>query len=116
MSRTFKVKRPITLPQLKLVEEQPIYVRMESMIYQGKEVPDSDMDAPLLVKVTNLETGELQEVVVGSVLNSVLTEDMEDSYEGLCFMITMHTKADGKRYRTYTIAEIEDPDNDQTEA
>lgn len=118
---TPKVVRPLVLPTLKLVEENPVYVRIETTmskstmketrVEKDKGAPKGkQMDPATICQVTNLETGERQTLICGSVLESTLDESYPGGkYVGVCFGITKHAKASGKRYNTYSIDEIEDP-------
>jgi hypothetical protein len=117
----YKVKRPLVLPTLKFKEEEQFAVRIEtamakstmkeSNVEKAKGAKDGrKMDPATVCHVTNLDTGERQVMICGSVLESTLQEAYPgDKYVGLCFTIIKHAKAAGKRYNTYSIDEIEDP-------
>lgn len=108
----FKVKRAITLPLLKFVIGEPIYIKIDEPMFVGKELKGSGekakMEPATLVNCTNLETGEQCQVIVATVLKSILEEEFEDNgYVGKGFMITKGAKASGKSYNPYTVAELE---------
>lgn len=105
MSFTPRIKNRLTFPQLKLEENKPIYVKPTGPLTKGKEVEGSDMEAPLLLNVVNLETGEEMQIVVGKVLEDILT-DLDEGYIDKCFMITQGEQPEGKRWRPYSVAEI----------
>lgn len=114
MTFAVKIKSKITLPQFKFVVEVPRYLRIESAIYLGKEMKPAEgkkaMEPAHLARVTDLETGELGEVIVPAVLMSTLQEAMpNDSYVGKCFAITKQKRQEGKRYDKFGVDEIEDP-------
>ncbi|AUR98298.1 hypothetical protein NVP1249A_04 [Vibrio phage 1.249.A._10N.261.55.B9] len=108
----FKVKRAITLPLLKFVIDQPIYVKLDEAMFVGKELKGSGdkakMEPATLCNCTNLETGEQCQIIVATVLKSILEEEFpEAGYVGKGFMITKGAKASGKSYNPYTVAELE---------
>lgn len=109
-----KVKNKLTLPQFKFVVDQPRYLRIEGAIYLGKEMKPAEGKKPMepahLARVTDLETGELGEVIVPAVLKSTLEESMpNNAYVGKCFAITKQKRQEGKRYDKFGVDEIEDP-------
>lgn len=108
----FKIKRSITLPLLKFVIGEAVYVKIDDAMFVGKELKGSGdkakMEPATLVNCTNLETGEQCQLIIATVLKSILTEEFEDdSYVGKGFMITKGAKASGKSYNPYTVAELE---------
>lgn len=110
MAFTPKVKRLVTVPQIKMEIEHEYYFRMETAITVSKVKPQKGEEPAMVVTVTNLERGEPRILIVNAALASILTEEYpEAEYVGLCFAITKHDKADGKKYHTFDIAEIEDP-------
>jgi len=107
-----KVVRQVTLPLIKKADGVPLYVKFDSAIFTGKEIKGTGekakMEPARLANVTNLETGELGQIICNKVLEGTLTEEYPDNgYVNKGFAITQHGKASGKRYHTYTIAEIE---------
>lgn len=100
-----KIKRLVTLPLLKLAVGKVAYVRIEEPMYTGKAVDDKE--AAILCKVTNLETGELSEIILPTVLRSIFTEEFpDDGYVGKGFSIEL-VKVDGKKYHQIKLAELE---------
>lgn len=116
-----EVIRPLVLPTLKYDVETPIRVRIEtpmskSTMKESRVEKDKgakkgqDMEPATVCQVTNLNTGERQTLICGSVLESTLRESYaDDGYVNRCFRIVKHAKAAGKRYNTYSIDEIRDP-------
>lgn len=115
-----KVIKRVTMPTLKLVSNEPVYVKILDPIFQAKEQKlkegEKEKDrkkAPMLFNVANLVTGEAMQLVAGAVVQSEITETYpKASYVGLCFMIVKGKKKDlsgGRGYFTYEIAQIEDP-------
>lgn len=108
------VVQNVTLPLLKQEDEKPIYFAVQSKIFQGKEVAqkkgETVMEPADLMRIVDLTDGEEKEIIANSVLKSTLTENYEgESYVGKAFRVIRHAKAQGKRYHTYSIAEIENP-------
>ena|ERR1700760_297049 len=113
----FKRKKLLTRPILKFVENQSVYVKFEEAIYIGRELK-SDVAADgtkkkepaHLANVIDLRTGELGQIIVAAVVESVLNEEFPNNgYVGRCFAITKKGKAPGKQYFGYNIEEVEDP-------
>lgn len=114
MTTAFKFKkvRNVTLPLLKLVENHAVYVRMDSAMFEGKQIDDKKEPATL-INVTNLETGEECQIIAPTVLKGILTDDYpNDGYVGKSFSLVMHKvmdKADPNKlkYNKFDVAEIE---------
>lgn len=120
----FVVKKLVTLPLWKWQDGVAKFFKITSPIVLGKAVDDKrakkdegDESAPAGVKmapahicnVVNLETAEVCQIIVGSVLKGNLEESYPNaSYVGKCFMSTQ-SKIEGKRYKGYSLAEIEEP-------
>lgn len=114
--RKFKTKRIVTIPQLKWEEGVTYYLRFDSPAALGKSIEKvknergEEKKPPMLCQVTNLETGELQEVIMGAVLLSTLNEAYpNDAYVGLSFAITKEGLVKGKSnsYARWHIEEVE---------
>ena len=114
---TFKVKKHVTLPLLKIMPEKPLYVKFDEAIVKAKpqaggRVPAADSAAakkepPELAHVIDLTTGEHVQIIIGAVLGAELRATYpNDSYVGKAFEIVQH-KVQGKQYATYGITEIE---------
>lgn len=113
------IVKKITLPLLKFADGRTLYFRAESKIFTGKDIKqtagkDSEgkpkkMEPAQLMNVVDLATGEDSQIIVGAVLKGNLEEHYpKNTYVGRCFQATQH-KIEGKRYKNYTICEIEDP-------
>lgn len=111
------IKKLVTLPLLKFSIDKPIYVRIDAPMFVGKEIQgngtSAKMEPATLANCTNLETGEVCQIIVATVLKSILEEEYEGEdgagYVGKGFMLTKGAKGDGKKYNPYTVAEIEIP-------
>lgn len=114
----FKRKKAVTVPTLKMAIDKPIYVKFEAITRKqtldkktGEIKIDSktgEIDLLPVAKVINLETGENNELVLGSVLIAQLeAEYTAEEITGKCFEIEKHNKPSGKDYHTYSIYEIE---------
>lgn len=112
-----KVVKQVTVPTLSPKPDSPIYVKMLSKIFVGKEIkPSTAQDAeggaiqkPAdLALVVNLETGEQMHLIVSAVMKANVEETYpKDTYVGKSFRISKLGKRAGKRYFDYAIAEIE---------
>lgn len=105
----FKVVKHVTMPTFKLANDIPLFVTIDDKIFTGKKLKGEDKKEPAkIVNVTNLTTGEVGQIVLGTVLLSNLMETYpNDGYVGKSFQITKHSKVAGKEYNNYTILEIE---------
>jgi hypothetical protein len=108
----FAVVGNVTLPVLKVADNgDPTYIHVEKAIVQAKEDPEqkrkTGMEAPELMEVTNLLTGESAQIVVNKVLSTELKEKYpEHSYVHKCFAIRKFKPAGQKKYATFEIVEI----------
>lgn len=125
----FKAKRAVTRPLLKF-DQRPVLIEIQSHFYQGKELPESKMAAPLMMDVRDLMTGTDCQAIVGAVLQSELAraygnDRAQSVYDdrrskdadrlavagdidivGRRFMIA-RIPADGKRYSVYSVTELD---------
>jgi hypothetical protein len=111
----FKIEKRIVVPTMKVELNTAIFVRFEQPIEARKKMeeekqPDGTMKAVEktieIARVTNLETGEICEIVAGTVLMSELAEAYEQGgYVGKSFRILKKDVA-GKRYKAYELDEI----------
>ncbi len=106
----------VTMPTLKLVPDVPAYVKITAPIFEGKTQPAKDGEPakkpPMIFNIINLETGEVCQLVAGTVVQRELIDSYpKDSYVDKCFMIIKgKKKGSGDRgYFTYELAEIEEP-------
>lgn len=111
-----KIVKHVTMPTLKLLPDVPAYVKITDPIFEGKtQEPKKGETAkkpPMIFNVINLETGEVCQMVAGTVVQREITENYpKDAYVNKCFMIVKgKKKGTGDRgYFTYEIAEIEEP-------
>lgn len=116
--KQFKVKAQVTRPVLKQEDKVAIFVlftgpihRAEERRGEAKEGQEKDRP-PMIADITNLETGQLQTLVCGAVLQGELEEKYkDDGYIGRAFrleslLIPMQGKS-GQRMRIYDIQELE---------
>lgn len=109
---TFKKSKQVTLPILKKVDDVPVYVRIDSKIFEGKEVAgnsanNAKMKPARLVNVTELTSGEQMQMIVNTVLESILNENYpKESFVGKCFEIVQY-QPEGKKYKNFRVAEGE---------
>lgn len=114
----FRVIKHVTRPLLKLVDNQPAYVKVDGAFKQaeqqkkpkmvkqadGSEVPQPP---PFVVDVTNLENNQPSTMVANEVFRTELQKQYpNDTYVGKYFEVIKNTKAEGKNYNTFGITEI----------
>ena len=132
LSDKFKVKRQITVPTLVMKDASPARIlRFDSKMQISKYIdpdPAKKKEKPATVSgVTDMESGEVFQFLVPSVVEANLrrdydaevkvsgegkdakiTEDKgEHTYIGKCFQIQCMGKRPGKRYRDFSIFEVE---------
>jgi hypothetical protein len=128
----FKVKRTITMPTLTMKEASPARIlrfdsRMELSTYVDPDPKKSKEKPATVSNVTDMQSGEIFKFLVPSVVEANLrrdydaevkisgegktakiTEDKgEHNYVGLSFQIQCMGKRPGKRYRDFSISEVE---------
>ena len=114
MPPQFNVKKVVTIPLWKWLDNVQKYVRFDGEIHVGKVVAntikgktDIKMEPANVARVTDLSTDRECELIVGSVLKSTLEEEYPGhQYVGKSFQIRQY-KIEGKRYRGYEVTEIE---------
>ena len=107
---TPKRKALITIPHLKLEKGRPYYLKLLSEPFRGSGDPaQPDKPAPMIVRVTDLETGEPAEVILPAVGLKELTAAFPEGITGRCIEFNVLGIREGKNYNVVQIAEIEDP-------
>lgn len=110
----FRKVRSVTRPVLKLEVNTEYYLKIEEVFRtevlteeQRAKSKYPESESITLVNVTDLETGEAMQLVVRTVFSAELIEAYPgDAYVGKCFAVKM-SNADGKRYKVFSIQEIE---------
>lgn len=109
-----KIKKILTLPLLKMAEGSPIYIKFTAPHFVGKQVAEADgkkKEPPIMANVVNLPTGELVQIMLGSVLVGILRDEYpNDAYVGKGFEIMLTEKKRGRNggnYNTYKVAELD---------
>ncbi len=111
----------VSSAQLKLEDDIPVYVKITNTVdVQAKkkrgvvQTDPEDGNSPLtidILKVVNLETGQVMQMVSGKALTQRLREYKggNDAYVGLCFEITKKSKPKGssQRWKDYEVFEID---------
>jgi hypothetical protein len=132
----FKVKRHVTVKLLKVEDGKEYFVKFNGAIHKAvvneaeqkrfenakakydslsaeekakvdpKDIP-TPPNPPQLAQVIDLTSGEVVQIIIGSVLESELKREYpNDAYVGKGFSI-QKAKIQGKRYAAYQIAELE---------
>jgi hypothetical protein len=110
-----RVIRHVTVETLKVPAGTSVYVKILAPMAKAKKAVGRSQEPATLLSVKNLETGKDVQLVVPSVLRSILSEEFEgDSYVKRCFAISKSADKKGqtedRKYYSYTVDEIEDPD------
>lgn len=105
-----EVAKVVTLPLFKWTVGVELCFSADSPIFKGKEIKGvgdaAKMEPADLMNVTNLETGEQGQIIVGAVLKGIMEETYPDAeYVGKRFAVTQ-SKVDGKRYKAYQVLEL----------
>jgi hypothetical protein len=123
----FRIKKLVTVPHLKFEAETPYYLKfLSAMVDMEKTTPTRaarvkkdalgnvlpptvrKMAPPIVAKVLNLVDKKPYQIILNAMLEGLLEDSYpEDSYVDKCFRIILHTKAAGKDYHTFEVAEIE---------
>lgn len=110
-------RKQITFPVLRLKDDSEVLVRFKEVIRDGAKNAKDDGDAGSKKKarVTTVdvldESGiatETCSLVVGQILESILSEHYGEDYVGKSFAITRHAAREGKNYKQYTVHVLED--------
>lgn len=111
---TPKIKKILTLPLLKLVEGSPVYIKFTAPTFIGKDIQEegkAKKEPPIMANVVNLATGELVQIMLGSVLQGVMKDEYpNNAYVGKGFEIMLTEKKRGRsggNYNTYKVAELD---------
>lgn len=131
---SFKRVKTVTRPQLKLENDKPVYVTIESEIFdadpisKGRPRTPADgaapaegdkaiMQPPRLVNVLDLVHNKREsQMIVNAIVESELTKKYpSDAYVGKSFEIQKHGMQGGKRYATFDIFEIKVDDGATTQ-
>ena len=104
-------RRTLTVPLLKQVDNTEYRIKILDKMRQSKAVNTAEgartMDPATICTVLNLDDGAHYTLIINKVLESVLKEEFpDDGYVGKSFAFTRHAKAAGKRYHTYSVAEL----------
>lgn len=102
----FKRTKAVAVPLFKLAPDQPRYFLVDGAIFTGKKIDDKK-EAAMLMPVTDLETGEQGQIIVGAVLKELVYEQYPaGEYVGKKFEVCLRKRAD-KKYNTYDLYEIQ---------
>lgn len=119
-----EVVKIVTMPLLKLKQNEPVYVKFLDKTFVGKELknepkvdangkPTVRKEPPVMAHIIDLSTGEQADIMLGKVLQGILDDDYpQHAYVSKCFMIELKEQKRGRsggNYNTYSVAEIKDP-------
>lgn len=123
----YKKVKSVTVALIKMSENKEYVFKLTGPIAVGKELKNGPKGedgharkAAELVPVTDMETGEEGQIIVGTTLKSELEEAYPgESYIGRVFEIVKHNLREGvggSRYRTYSVTEVSIEEGDIEEA
>lgn len=110
-----KIAKILTLPLLKLKEGESVYIKFTAPTFIGKQIAAQEgekvsKEPPVMANVIDLPTGELVQIMLGSVLQGILRDEYpDDAYVGKGFQIMLTEKKRGRNggnYNTYKVAEL----------
>lgn len=113
----FARTKSVTLPVFKVEEEVPLYLTVNGAMFVGKPIEaktgddgkkGKPMEPATIMPVTNIDSGEMGQIIVNAALKSILEETYpKDAYVGKSFEVVKHAKKAGKRYHTFSVFEID---------
>lgn len=120
---TAEVIKVLTLPLIKLRAGLTVYIKPTEPMFQAKpqknapksEDGDGIKKPPTLMHCVDLTTGELAQIIPGTILADIFNDDYpNNTYVGRGFKIVVGEQKSvqgggGKRYNQYTVAEIKLP-------
>lgn len=112
----FSRKAAVMLPTFKLTEDKPSFLHFTQPIdvkqqtVRGEDGVDRIKDIHI-ASVVDLETGEMGQIVVATALGQNLKDYLggNQQYVGKAFEITKHAAKPGKKWKPYTVFEINVP-------
>jgi hypothetical protein len=104
----YSIKRVVRVPQLKLEGGNDYAVKVEAAMYEEPARGTKTEGTVTLMKVVNLDTGELCNILLGAVLRQLFTE--EDDYVGRFYLIGVGAIEGDNTWRDYSLAELDEPD------
>ena len=116
-TKNFKVKKQVTRTPLKMVNEVPVYIRVDSDLYDlPAEVTLKQAKGqarPKVIDVTDLQTNMGHSLMMYSVLQSELEKAFGPTgWTGKELQVIKHDVRGSKGYHTFSIAEIEEDEDD----
>lgn len=104
----YSIKRVVRVPQLKLEGGNDYAVKVDAAMYEEAARGTKTEGTVTLMKVVNLETGELCNILLGAVLKQLFTE--EENYVGKFYLIGVGAIEGDNTWRDYALSELDEPD------
>lgn len=108
MKAGYRVKREVRIPQLRMQPGQEYPVRILEEMHTEPSRDEKRKGDVTLTKVIDLETGEVRQIVCGTVLANLLNEE-PGGYVGKCYLIEVGELSSEDGWRQFYLYEIEDP-------
>lgn len=113
-----KVLKQVSTNLLKLRPGAVVFMTITGPSVKSKPLKnaseeDKKKEPPTLLPIVNLETGEVQSIIVGAVLIDLLNDEYAgNKYVGKSFRLTVKEQKDaraggGRRYNNYDLVEIQ---------
>lgn len=110
-NNNYTVKRAVRIPQLRLEEGGEYPIQVVSDMWEEPSKGANSQGNVTLMRVINLDTGELSQILVGTVLKQLFTD--EGSVINKFYMIEVGTISGDNTWREYYLYELEDPNSTQ---
>jgi len=105
-------KRAITKQTLSMTKGVEYYLGFLSEMFLGEKVESKSgpsKEPPQLADVVNFETGEINQVIIPSVMYKELVKAFPAGVNGVCLAVTIIPPREGKNYNLCNLTEIEPP-------
>jgi hypothetical protein len=102
----YNIKRAVRIPQLRMEPGKEYAVKIVEQMHEEPSKGKNAEGNVTLTRVINLETGELCQILVGSVLKQLLTD--EGDYVNNCYLIEVGEISGENAWRDYYLWEIDE--------
>jgi len=108
MAVKYKTVKAVTVQSLSFKKVDELAFKVEAPMHVGNKIKeDEDKEPAIIMRVIELESGALYDLIVPALLKTALEENYPDaSYVGKSF-VAVKRDIPGKRYKGYDVSEIE---------